>query len=360
MASLSAGAATHLGRRALHLVTTRSAPTRTSTSIPAPTLGRSGAYRRLAPLPLCVFAYWQLKLVWLKFVVMWRAFRLWAALDGVLAPENLPACVSRQYTLSGFWRCWHASFNRWLVRYVYLPLGGRGSGRFARWRNLCVVFGFVALWHDVSPKLMAWGALLPLAFAPELIAEARRSLPAPPCPSPTPAPFPPPSRHRPPPPPLRMPLQRPARPIPRRATPSHAVPCRPVPMRAQAMASRWPHRWQHWAYRHLVALGGACNILMLVAANIVGFAIDVDGGAAAGARILGTADGLRVLACALATLFVGVQLDLEIEARRAAPHGHGVAPHALCPAAAQRPTVGVAGAGCTRRSRSPVAALKRV
>ena len=136
-------------------------------------------------------------------------------------------------------------------------------------------------------------------------------------------------------------------------------------MRAQAIASRWPHRWQHCAYRHLVALGGACNILMLVAANIVGFAIDVDGGAAAAARILGTADGLRVLACALATLFVGVQLDLEIEALRpatssAAPHGHGGAPHALCPAAVQRPAAGVAGAGCTRRSRSPVAALKRV
>ena len=131
-------------------------------------------------------------------------------------------------------------------------------------------------------------------------------------------------------------------------------------MRAQAVASRWPHRWQHWAYRHLVALGGACNILMLVAANIVGFAIDVDGGAAAAARILRTADGLRVLACALATLFVGVQLDLEIEAHRAAPQGHGGAPHALCPAAVQRPAAGVAGAGCTRRSRSPVAALKRV
>ena len=108
-------------------------------------------------------------------MVIWRSFRLWAALDGVVAPENLPACISRQYTLSGFWRCWHASFNRWLVRYVYLPLGGRASGRVARWRNLCVVFGFVALWHDVSPKLLAWGALLPLFFAPELAAEARRS-----------------------------------------------------------------------------------------------------------------------------------------------------------------------------------------
>ena len=119
--------------------------------------------------------------MWLKFVVMWRAFRLWAALDGVIAPENLPACVSRQYTLSGFWRCWHSSFNRWLVRYVYLPLGGRGSGRLARWRNLCVVFGFVALWHDVSPKLLAWGGLLPLFFAPELAAEARRSTRPAPC-----------------------------------------------------------------------------------------------------------------------------------------------------------------------------------
>jgi len=127
-------------------------------------------------------------------VVIWRSFRLWAALDGVLAPENLPACVSRQYTLSGFWRCWHASFNRWLVRYVYLPLGGRASGRVARWRNLCVVFGFVALWHDVSPKLLAWGALLPLFFAPELAAEARRSTRTPrPGLHPAP-PFPPPSR----------------------------------------------------------------------------------------------------------------------------------------------------------------------
>ena len=233
------------------------------------------------------------------------------------------------------------------MRYVYLPLGGRGSGRLARWRNLCVVFGFVALWHDVSPKLLAWGALLPLAFAPELAAEARCPPPPPPSSRPRPAPVAPPSSP-------------PRRPLPPPRAPSHPVPCRPVPMRMQAMASRWPHRWQHWAYRHLVALGGACNILMLVAANIVGFAIDVDGGAAAAARILGTADGLRVLACALATLFVGVQLDLEIEARRAAPHGHGVAPHALCPAAAQRPTVAVAGAGCTRRSRSPVAALKRV
>ena len=108
----------------------------------------------------------------------------------------------------------------------------------------------------------------------------------------------------------------------------------------------------------MVALGGACNILMLVAANIVGFAIDIDGGAAAAARILTTADGLRVLACALVTLFVGVQLDLEIEARRAAPHE--VAQQAGSSSVVAQRSTRFAGSGCTRRSRSPVATLKRV
>ena len=212
-------------------------------------LARSGAYRRLPPLQLCVFAYWQLKLIWLKFLVIWRFFRLWAALDGIRTTENLPQCISRQYTLGGFWRTWHASFNRWLVLYLYLPLGGRAW----RWRNLSVVFVFVAMWHDVNTKLLAWGLLFPLFFAPELAAEA--------------------------------------------------------------IASRWPTRWLHWRYRHIAAFGGACNIVLLVAANIVGFGIDAHGAAAA-ARGLATVEGARVLALTMGAMFVGVQLDLEIEAAR--------------------------------------------
>ena len=99
---------------------------------------------------------------------MWRGFRLWAAVDGVRAPENLPSCISVHHSLAGFWRCWHASFNQWLVRYLYVPLGGRA----ARWRNLALCFAFVALWHDATLKLLLWGALLPAAFAPELAATA--------------------------------------------------------------------------------------------------------------------------------------------------------------------------------------------
>lgn len=49
-----------------------------------------------------------------------------------------------------------ASFNRWLVRYIYVPLGGTGARM--RW-NVFVVFLFVAFWHDVEPKLFVWGLL---------------------------------------------------------------------------------------------------------------------------------------------------------------------------------------------------------
>lgn len=91
--------------------------------------------------------------LWMKFLVLWRFFRLWALLDGVEAVENMNRCVFNNYTLSGkgwlcvsaafgfvcadltvlvlvwcgagFWQAWHRSFNRWLVRYIYVPLGGR-------------------------------------------------------------------------------------------------------------------------------------------------------------------------------------------------------------------------------------------
>lgn len=64
--------------------------------------------------------------------------------------------MSNNYSVVGFWKGWHCSFNRWLVRYMFIPLGGSRPGR--RW-NVFVVFVFVAFWHDVEPKLFMWGLL---------------------------------------------------------------------------------------------------------------------------------------------------------------------------------------------------------
>ena len=49
-------------------------------------------------------------------------------------------------------------------RYIYIPLGG--SKRVIL--NSVVVFSFVALWHDLSFRLLAWGWLVVLFILPEL------------------------------------------------------------------------------------------------------------------------------------------------------------------------------------------------
>ena len=98
-------------------------------------------------------------------------------------------CVANNYSTLGFWRSWHRSYNLWVVRYVvsalcilpacsiltpryiYIPVGG---GRNAALSTL-LVFTFVALWHDLSFKLLAWGWLVSLFILPELA--ARKLLP---------------------------------------------------------------------------------------------------------------------------------------------------------------------------------------
>lgn len=41
---------------------------------------------------------------------------------GIEAPENMPKCINNCHNLESFWKNWHASFNKWLVRWKLLPL----------------------------------------------------------------------------------------------------------------------------------------------------------------------------------------------------------------------------------------------
>ena len=58
-----------------------------------------------------------------------RFFRFWAIADEMVPPENMPQCITMTTTISDFWRGWHSSYNKWLVRYIYIPLGGSLRGR---------------------------------------------------------------------------------------------------------------------------------------------------------------------------------------------------------------------------------------
>ncbi|EMS68022.1 hypothetical protein TRIUR3_00876 [Triticum urartu] len=84
---------------------------------------------------------------------------------GVETPENMPRCINNCPDLESFWKSWHASFNRWLVRYVYIPLGGSRRKLISVW----IVFTFVAVWHDLEWKLISWAWLTCLFFVPEIV-----------------------------------------------------------------------------------------------------------------------------------------------------------------------------------------------
>ncbi|KAF7593511.1 glycerol transporter [Aspergillus hancockii] len=217
-----------------------------------------------SPGQLSMLGFFNLHIIWLKLLIPWRFFRLWALVDGIDPPENMVRCVSNNYSAFAFWRAWHRSFNRWIVRYVYVPLGGgggraRGDGtksssvfstKARQIFNFLVVFTFVALWHDINLRLLMWGWLITLFVLPEIIAT------------------------------LLFPA----------------------------------HRWRSHpnTYRVLCGIGAVGNILMMMIANLVGFALGVDGIQGLLSEMLGSYSGLVYLVTACAALFVGVQVMFEI------------------------------------------------
>lgn len=171
------------------------------------------------PSQLSLLSYFNLHMIWLKLLIPWRMFRLWALVDGIDPPENMLRCVSNNYSAVLFWRAWHRSYNRWLIRYIYVPLGGSD---FRSWRTAVrsvatylLVFTFVSLWHDIKLRLLIWGWLIVLFMVPEFTAR-------------------------------------------------YLFPAR-----------KWESR--PTAYRMICCAGAVGNVIMMMAANLVGFAVGLDG-----------------------------------------------------------------------------------
>lgn len=118
------------------------------------------------PLELSMIGFWNLIIVWLKLLIPWRFFRLWSLASGIDPPENMVRCMANNYSTTGFWRSWHRSYNLWIVRYMYIPLGGTKNVAVAT----ILIFTFVALWHGVAFHLLAWGWIVSLFILPELLA----------------------------------------------------------------------------------------------------------------------------------------------------------------------------------------------
>ncbi|GFZ47191.1 Glycerol uptake protein 1 [Saitozyma sp. JCM 24511] len=215
------------------------------------------------PADLSMIGFWNLVVVWLKLLIPWRFFRMWALLDGLDPPENMVRCVANNYSTLGFWRSWHRSYNLWIVRYIYIPVGGAKRVVLAT----TLVFTFVALWHDLSFKLLAWGWLISLFILPELV--ARRLLP--------------------------FDKVRPA-----------------ITLRSRFGATLMRKQYGHesW-YRHVAAAGGVINILFMMSANLVGFVLGLDGMKHLVRELAQTPQGWVFTLFSCSCLFVAVQVMFE-------------------------------------------------
>ena len=85
-----------------------------------------------------------LTFLWLKFALIWRYFRLLAWCDGIFVEENMNRFIYDFYSLELFFRGMNRSLNRWMVRYIYIPIGGKNK----KYVNIWVVFGFWYLIFD--------------------------------------------------------------------------------------------------------------------------------------------------------------------------------------------------------------------
>ena len=119
--------------------------------------------KNFTPYEIFIFIVMNVTFIYFKFLIIWRFARIWSWFDGIYTEENLPRCIFNIYSLEHFWRAWHRSYNIWLIRYIYIPLGGVNKKIF----NIWVIFLFVALWHDIKGDLIYWALSICIFLIPE-------------------------------------------------------------------------------------------------------------------------------------------------------------------------------------------------
>lgn len=102
---------------------------------------------------------------YMLYYVVWRMYRTVALFDNMEVPENMTRCIYNNHTFVSFWRSWHSSYNLWIVRNLYIPLGGRKNLAI----NVAIVFAYVGMWHSSSWPFLLWGILNCVFFVHEAV-----------------------------------------------------------------------------------------------------------------------------------------------------------------------------------------------
>lgn len=150
-------------------------------------LGAKGAAKRLFLAPVCLTAYYILTAA---HAAPWLAALCWtlalyhdfsgcsdiargiAAACGINVGENFRHPLAA-LSLRDFWRRWHISFGKFLVTYIYIPLGGSRCGLRRRLLAVTAVWAASALWHGVGVKYAAFGIYFAILVCGEHLLAAK-------------------------------------------------------------------------------------------------------------------------------------------------------------------------------------------
>lgn len=64
--------------------------------------------------------------------------------------------------VTDFWRRWHTSLTLWFRDYIYFPMGGSRTRRWAL--NILIVFVISGLWHGANWNFLIWGGLIAVSM----------------------------------------------------------------------------------------------------------------------------------------------------------------------------------------------------
>jgi D-alanyl-lipoteichoic acid acyltransferase DltB (MBOAT superfamily) len=81
-----------------------------------------------------------------------------ALLFNIKLPQNFNAPYKAD-SIIDFWRRWHMTLSRFLLHYIYIPLGGNRRGKARRYINLLITMFIGGLWHGASWTFVFWGVL---------------------------------------------------------------------------------------------------------------------------------------------------------------------------------------------------------
>ncbi|XP_028323682.1 protein-cysteine N-palmitoyltransferase HHAT isoform X2 [Gouania willdenowi] len=112
----------------------------------------------LPPWALGGLALALVQFFYVKYLVLFGLPSMLASLDK-LVPPKLPRCVSVMCSFTGMWRHFDEGLYRWLIRYIYVPLGGSRHGPLYKMFSTGLAFGLVCLWHGGHDYLQCWALM---------------------------------------------------------------------------------------------------------------------------------------------------------------------------------------------------------